>query len=201
MSPRRRPRIKIDGMRRVFDGFLKLDEVTVTYDRISGKGRIKGQKRLVLERGDSVAALIHDTDKDAVLLTAQVRVPTIAKGPGVIREVVAGMIDKGETPQAAIRREIEEEIGYCVPRSAVKKIGTFYVSPGGTSERIILFYAAVKASQRVNTKATGVANEGEDIKLVKVKRAAFVKQALGGRIDDAKTLVAGLWLAARKTRK
>ncbi len=201
MSPRQPPKIKINAKRRVFDGFMKIDELTVSFDRIAGKGRIKGQKRLVLERGDSVAALVHDTDNDVVLLTAQVRVPTIAKGPGVIREVVAGMIDKGEAPEAAMRREIEEEIGYRVPKSAVKKIGTFYVSPGGTSERIILFYAAVKASQRVNHAATGIAHEGEDIKLVKVKRPTFVKQALGGKIDDAKTLVAGLWLAAGKGRK
>lgn len=201
MPPRPRSKVRIDRTRRVFDGFLKIDELTVSFDRIAGPGRIKRQKRLVLERGDSVAALIHETDTDKVLLTSQVRAPTVVKGPGVIREVVAGMIDKGEKPKAAIRREIEEEIGYRVPKAALEEIGTFYVSPGGSSERIVLFYAKVRASQRVDLSATGVAHEGEDIRLVKIKRTAFVKQALSGRIDDAKTLVAGLWLAARKQRK
>ena len=51
-------------------------------------------------------------------------------------------------------REIEEEIGYRVRKSALKRIGMFYVSPGGTSERIVLFYARVKASQRVNARAS-----------------------------------------------
>lgn len=190
--------IAIDATRRVFDGFLKIDEVTVSFNRIAGKGRIEGQKRLVMERGDAAAALLHETDTDTILLTAQVRPATIGKGPGVIREVVAGMIGKGETPEACIRREIEEEIGYRVGSRALKKIGTFYVSPGGTSERIVLFYAQVKASQRVDHAATGVANEGEDIALVKVGREAFVKQALTDKLDDAKTLVAGLWLAATK---
>lgn len=198
-SPKRSTRkIAIDATRRVFDGFLKIDEVTASFDRVAGKGRITGQKRLVLERGDSAAALIHEIDTDTILLTAQVRAPTIVKGPGVIREVIAGSIEKGEQPVECIRREIEEEIGYRVPKSAIKPIGTFYVSPGGTSERIVLFYARVRARQRVNPDASGLAEQGEDIALVKVKRTAFITQALTGKLDDAKTLIAGLWLATRK---
>ncbi len=196
-SSNARSNLAVDATRRVFDGFLKVDEVTVSFDRISGPGRIEGQKRLVLERGDSAAAIIHDIDTDEVLLTAQVRVATIAKGPGIIREVVAGSIEAGEAPELCMIREIEEEIGYRVAKSALKRIGMFYVSPGGTSERIVLFYARVKASQRVNEHATGLASEGEDIALVRMKREAFVKQALSGKIDDAKTLIAGLWLANR----
>ena len=194
---RRAKSIRIDDTRRVFDGFLKIDEVTVSFDRIAGAGRIEGLKRLVLERGDSAAVLLHDTDADEVLLIEQVRAPAIAKGPAVMREVVAGVIEPGETAQDCIRREIAEEIGYRVPKSALKRIGTFYVSPGGTSERIVLFYAPVKADQHVDPGATGEASEGEDIRLVRLARTAFVSQALAGRIDDAKTLIAGLWLASR----
>ena len=73
-KPRSKP--SIDSTRRVFDGFLKLDEVTVSFDRIGGPGRIEGHKRLVLERGDSAAAILHDIDTDEVLLTEQVRVAT-----------------------------------------------------------------------------------------------------------------------------
>ena len=192
--------ISLDGTRRVFDGFLKIDEVTVSFDRVAGKGRIEGQKRLVLERGDSAAALIHDIESDTVLLIAQVRAATLAKGPGVIRELVAGVIEQGESAEVAIRREIEEEIGYRVGKTALKPIGTFYVSPGGTSERVVLFYAKVKGSQRVNAIATGLASEGEDIAMLTVAREAFVRQALGGKIDDAKTLIAGLWLASQKPK-
>lgn len=187
----------IDARHRVYDGFLKIDEVTVSFDRLAGKGRMDGLKRLIMERGDSAAALIHETDTDKVLLTRQVRPATIEKGPGAIEEVVAGAIEKGEAPRDCIRREIEEEIGYRVPSRAIKQIATFYVSPGGTSERIVLFYVKVEASQRVNADASGVASESEDIALVKVDRRRFIGQALGGKLDDAKTLIAGLWLAQR----
>jgi ADP-ribose pyrophosphatase len=197
----RKPKLRIDRRRRVFDGFLKVDEVTVSFDRIAGPGRLAGVRRLVMERGDSAAALIHETDTDTILLTAQVRPATIAKGPGVIREVPAGSIEKGEHPAECMRRELEEEIGYRIARRALKRIGTFYVSPGGTSERIVLFYAPVTSDQRVDPQASGVAGEHEDIALVKVKRKAFLSQALSGRIDDAKTLIAGLWLAAQERRR
>lgn len=188
----------IDERRRVYDGFLRIDEVTVSFDRLAGKGRTEGLKRLIMERGDSAAALIHETDTDKVLLTRQVRPATIEKGPGAIEEIVAGAIEKGEEPRDCIRREIEEEIGYRVPARAIKQIATFYVSPGGTSERIMLFYVQVEASQRVNVQASGVASENEDIALVKVDRRRFIRRALGGKLDDAKTLIAGLWLAQRE---
>jgi ADP-ribose pyrophosphatase len=193
-----RPKPKIDARRRVLDGYLKVDELTISFDRFAGDGRIEGQRRLVLERGDSAGVLIHDIESDSVLLTEQVRAPTITKGPGVIREVVAGSVEPSETAADCIRRELEEEIGYRVPRSALKRIGTFYLSPGGSSERLTLFYAGVKASQRVNPKARGVAAEGEDIAMVAVKRADLVRRALAGRIDDAKTMIAALWLAAQR---
>lgn len=193
--PKSRP--TIDARRRVFDGFLKIDEVSVSFDRLAGKGRIKGLKRLIMERGDSAAVLIHETDTDMVLLTRQVRPATIDKGPGAIDEVVAGSIAKSEKARDCIRREIEEEIGYRVPARAIKQIATFYVSPGGTSERIVLFYAQVEASQRVNAQASGLASEQEDIALVKVKRPVFISRAVAGKLDDAKTLIAGLWLARR----
>lgn len=199
MSRSRRKTPTIEATRRVFDGFLKIDEVSISHDRVSGPGRIERQRRLVLERGDSAAVLLHDVDADTILLTEQVRAPTIAKGPGVIRELPAGSIEAGETAAACMLRELREEIGVSIPRRALKRIATFYVSPGGTSERIVLFYARIEAGRRIDPTASGVAAEGEDVAMVTVPRAEFVRRALAGRIDDAKTLVAGLWLASQRS--
>jgi nudix-type nucleoside diphosphatase (YffH/AdpP family) len=195
MKSRRGTSITLHGKRRVFDRFLKIDEITYAHDRVAGRGRLENRKRLVMERGDAAAALLHETDTDLILLTRQVRAATIERGPGVMREILAGVIEAGETPQACIRREIMEEIGYRLSKTALRRIGMFYVSPGGTSERIHLFYAPVASSDRVAPDAHGEASEGEDVVLAKVSRDAFVRQALTGRIDDAKTLIAGLWLA------
>ncbi len=197
MSRSRKSAPRIDTRQRVYDGYFKIDEVGLSYDRVGRPGRVEGQRRLILERGDSAAVLLHDIEADTILLSEQVRAPTIDKGPGIIREIVAGSVEPGETAEACIVRELEEEIGYRVGKSTLKPIGTFYVSPGGTSERVVLFYARVKARHRVNPSATGLAREGEDVALVRVPRDIFVKRALAGRIDDAKTLIAGLWLATR----
>lgn len=186
---------------RIFDKFFKIDEKVLSYDRIDGPGRIERQRWLIFERGDAAAVLIHDIENDTILLTEQLRAPTIAKGPGVIREVVAGMMEAGESPQACIRREIEEEIGYSLRKSDLKRIAEFYVSPGGSSERIFLFYARVRPSRRTRENASGLAGEGENIATAIVPRERFINLAQAGKLVDAKTLVAGLWLAGQSGRK
>lgn len=183
--------------RRIFDRFFKIDEKVLSYDRIDGPGRIERRRWLIFERGDAAAVLIHDIENDTILLAEQFRAATHAKGPGVIREIVAGMIEYGETPQECIRREIEEEIGYSLRKRDLKPIASFFVSPGGSSERIFLFYARVRPSHRTREGASGLASEGENIATVILPREGFIAQALAGKLDDAKTLLAGLWLAAQ----
>jgi len=187
--------VTVHETKRVFDGFFKIDEAIVSYSKVAGKGMVQNVKRLVFERGDSAAALLHNIDRDTVVLTEQFRFPTYAKGPGWLLEPMAGSVAPNEEPAACIRREMMEELGYRA--GAIKEIATFYVSPGGTSERIILFYAPVRDSDLVDPDASGVAAENEDIKRVEVKRKAFVEGCLAGRYQDAKLLIAGLWLAAR----
>ena len=182
---------------RIFDSFFKIDEKVLSYDRIDGPGRIERQRWLIFERGDAAAVLIHDIENDTILLTEQLRAATLDKGPGIIREVVAGMIEAGETPEACIRREIEEEIGYSLRKSDLKRIAEFYVSPGGSSERIFLFYARVRPNHRTRENASGLAGEGENIATAVVPRQRFIKLARTGKLEDAKTLVAGLWLAGQ----
>jgi len=68
--------------------------------------------RLVLERGDSVAVLPHDPLAGALLLCEQFRAPTVARGPGWMVEIPAGMLDENEVAEACARREILEETGH-----------------------------------------------------------------------------------------
>ena len=70
-----------------------------------------------------------------VILLRQYR-PSIGKW---IIEAPAGVIDKGETPEEAARRELEEEAGLIA--SKLIKIGSGYVSPGYSTELLHLFLA------------------------------------------------------------
>jgi ADP-ribose pyrophosphatase len=137
---------------------------------------------------------LHHTERGTALLVNQFKYPSYEKGPGWITEVVAGMIDKGETPEEAIRREIQEETGYRA--DSVEHISTFYVSPGGSSERIILYYATVSGVGR-RSKSGGLASENEDIKLIELPLADAFDQLRRGEIADAKTIIALMWFEAR----
>ena len=181
---------------RKLSGFLNVDEVVVSHPRYDGTRQTV--TRLSLERGDSVALLMVDTKARTVWLTEQFRYPTLAKGPGWIVEIPAGTVKDGEEPDDCARREAGEETGHTPQK--LERISTFYVSPGGTSERIVLYYAQVDGAKRDAEMARRTQDKEEDILLVDMDVEEFMADARLGRIDDAKTLIAGLWLLANRER-
>ena len=182
---------------RVFDGFLKVDEAEVSFERYGG-GLIERQKFLVLERGDSAAALVHDLTSNRLVLTEQFRYPTYGKGPGWLLETAAGGVKDGDDPAACMRREILEELGY--KAKTLLPAGCVYPSPGGSSERIFLFYAPVAASDLVAPETTGVAEEREDIRRRVLKPSALYRLIDRGQVADAKLVLLAQWLRSRNGR-
>ena len=183
-------RASILQRRRILDAFFKVDEAQVSYERYDGS-MTPPVKRLVFERGDSAAAVVFNRETRSILLSEQFRFPTLEKGPGWILEVPAGMVDSGEQPEATMRREIEEEIGYRV--ETLRPIARFYVSPGGSSERIWLYYAEVSELGRVSGGG-GNPNEAEDIRVVSVPLDQVCNRLEEGGIMDAKTIIGLQWV-------
>jgi len=184
------PKVEVISRRRVFDDFFKIDEAKLRFERYDGS-MSEAVRRLNFERGDSAAALLFDAHSRVVYLIEQFMYPTLAKAGGWLQTVVAGMIDEGETPLEAIRREIVEEAGFAVEQ--VEPIADFFVSPGGSSERIFLFCALVSDAARVG-EGGGVATEHEDIRLVPIALDGFLARLAAHGFADAKTIVAGYWL-------
>jgi nudix-type nucleoside diphosphatase (YffH/AdpP family) len=177
-------------------GPFRVDEVELQVQRRDGT--YQDQERVSFERGDSVAVLVHRIDVDAVVLARQFRYPVLAnineRGDGMILELPAGILKEGETPQQAAAREVDEELGYTL--KGLEHIATFFVSPGGTSERVIVFYAAVEGSPQ--TAGGGLAAEGEDIEVITVPVADFIAKIKSNEIRDGKTLLAGFWVMVRQ---
>jgi len=107
---------------------------------------------------------------------------------------VAGMLGPDEKPEEAVRREVFEEIGYRI--DVLELIAKFYVSPGGTSERIWLYYAEVTNVGKEGSGG-GSLKENEDIMMEEVSLSKLNAYISGGQIQDAKTLLALLWLQRR----
>ena len=183
-------RVEILSRRRIFDGFFKIEAAELRYERFDGS-MTPSVERLVFERGDSVAAIIYHRQEAKLLFLRQFRYPTHEKGPGWITEIVAGMKEAGESPEISLKREILEESGY--EAASVEPIATFYVSPGGSSERITLFYAEVVSTGRV-ASGGGLEEENEDIQTVWYTPEETARAVLTGEIQDAKTLVGIFWL-------
>jgi len=185
--------VEIKSKKLIFDDFFKIQEAILRYRRFDGQmsGTVR---RLNFERGDSVAAIILNRDTQRVILVNQFKYPTYEKGPGWIYEIVAGVLNANEAPEAAMRREMLEEIGYRADN--LTYLFTFYLSPGGSSERIILYYAEVENADRVS-RGGGLASEDEDIQLVEFSLPEAWQALESGAIVDAKTIVALMWLRNR----
>jgi nudix-type nucleoside diphosphatase (YffH/AdpP family) len=186
-------RVDVRSRRRLLDEFFKVDEAEVSFERFDGS-MTPPVRRLVFERGDSVAAVVFDRDAGRLLLTEQFRFPTLEKGPGWLIEIIAGMIDPGEQPEDSMRREIEEELGYRADR--IEHIATFYVSPGGSSERIWGYYAEVSDAGHVSAGG-GLPGEHEDIRVISMSPEEARAALNDGSIADAKTIVGLQWFLAR----
>jgi ADP-ribose pyrophosphatase len=108
------------------------------------------------------------------------------------------MIDLGETPEEAARREVEEETGLNI--SVLEHITTFYPSPGGTSELIFLYYSEVSGKPIIKEN-TGRVSEGEDIMTLEMSLDVALGKIKTGEIRDAKTIIGIYWLENQFLKK
>jgi ADP-ribose pyrophosphatase len=152
-------------------------------------------------RGRAAALLPYDPWADAVVLIEQFRLPALAAGVDpMMVEVPAGLCDPGEEPEATIAREMREEVG--MTPDQIRPIQDIVLTPGGCDERVSLFVGRVGspiADAEGIIGHAGLATEHEDIRARIWPAARAIDWALEGRFANAVTVVALLWLAARRT--
>lgn len=178
-----------------YQGFFKIDLCHIQHETFQG-GSIE-VKRELFHRGDAVAVLMYDPAKDKVILLEQFRVGAIAdeNGPWLL-EIVAGMVEQGESIADVARRECMEESGIEV--HSFEDIHSFYSSPGGCSEKIHILCAFVDSDKVEGIH--GVAHEGEDIKVMVIDYADIHDLMLSGKICAAIPIIALQWLELNRKR-
>ncbi len=130
-------------------------------------GEMSGEvKREIFERGHAAVLLPFDPERDEVVLVEQIRIAAYDTSvtPWLL-EMVAGMIEEGETIEAVARREAMEEAGLTVGRT---RPVISYGESRGTSERSSILVGEVDATTAVGIH--GLADENEDIRVHVVSR-------------------------------
>jgi len=166
-----------------------------TLERRRPDGSWTTEQRETYDRGNGATLLLHDASRRTVLLSRQFRFPVYVNGhpDGMLLETAAGLLDD-ESPEKAVRREVEEELGVTV--GEVEHVFDVWMSPGSVTERLHFFAAPYTAADRTGDRG-GVAEEGEDIEVVELDFDEALDMIDDGRIADAKTIMLLQWAALR----
>ena len=107
-----------------------LDHKEKVYEMISRDKNMKEFSHLYKRKADAVVLIMHNQEKNKILLNKEFR---MAVGQWVYN-FPAGLIDPGETPEMAAKRELREETGLML--SSIDEIlGESYIAVGFSNEK------------------------------------------------------------------
>jgi nudix-type nucleoside diphosphatase (YffH/AdpP family) len=183
------PRVRPVSVEVLSSDWYVLRKATFDYRRRDGSWT--RQAREAYDRGNGATILLYDAEAGHVILTRQFRWPAYANGhpDGMLLEAPAGLLDD-DHPEAAIRREAEEETGVRV--GEVTPLFEIFMSPGSVTERVHFFAAPYTPADRVATGG-GMESEGEEIEVVELPLAGALDMVSDGRIVDGKTILLLQW--------
>ncbi len=183
--------VEISESVKLYSGFHTIVKHTFRYRQFDGHWSSWHTQEQV-QRRNAVVVLLMDPDAEKVVLIEQCRTGLFGqkqRSPWLL-ECVAGLIDPGETPEMAARREALEEAN-CVAQE-LKLITRVYPTPGAFSECTHIFCATVRAPSSAGVY--GLQEEGENI-LVHTIPYSEIPQLIGSdHVFSATTLIALQWL-------
>jgi len=169
----------------IYSGFFKLEKAKVEFDTYTNNKLVYTFEYFI--GNDAVTAVVLEKDTQHFIFVEQFRFALAKKTDAWFLENVAGLIDSNEKPDAAIQREIKEEIGY--KASTVKPLFSYFSSPGGSAKKVFVYYVEVNSSDKIY-KGGGLENESEDLKVVKIPIVKVKEMLLNNEIEDGKTILA-----------
>lgn len=154
----------------VYDGKV----ITVIKDDVEVSDGHKSFREVVLHNGGVVIAAMKDDN--TVLLVKQYRYPL----KSINTELPAGKLEKGENPDDAAKRELEEETGF--KAKYWQSLGYINTTPGICTEKLYLYLA--KDLEFVGEHP----DEGEVLKCYEYSLDRVFDMIKTGEINDSKTI-------------
>lgn len=190
------PRVELIEKTTPYQGYFKIEVYRVRHERFGG-GWTDEMRREVFERGHAATVLPYDPARDAVVLLEQFRIGAFAAGtdPWLI-EVVAGIVEPGESPADVVRREAIEEAGCAI--GALEPIGEILPTPGGSSEILYMFCGRCDSDGLGGLH--GLDHEHEDIRAFVVPADEALDMLAAGRVRNGNAVISLQWLALNRER-
>ncbi|TVX92824.1 NUDIX hydrolase [Paenibacillus agilis] len=157
--------------KKIFDGKV----ITLQVDTVSLPDGTTATREIVKHPGAVAVLAIRD---DKMIVVEQYRKPL---GKSQV-EIPAGKLDAGEQPEAAAKRELEEETGY--QAESLIPLTSFYTSPGFADEIIHVFVAEQLVDGSMHT------DEDEFLEVTALTLDEAFEAIRAERISDAKTISA-----------
>ena len=180
----------------VYDGYFQIKTLSLKHRLFAG-GWSQTITRELFERGDAVGVLLYDANTDQLALVEQFRIgPYVREDNPWLLELVAGIVEPGESPQQVAERESIEEAD-CVIQD-LEPIAGYYASPGACSEYLNLFCA--KVCMEGVGGLHGLEEEAEDIRVHVLSFDETVNKLQTGQIKNALTIIALQWLQINHDR-
>ncbi|OHC75871.1 MAG: ADP-ribose diphosphatase [Rhodospirillales bacterium RIFCSPLOWO2_12_FULL_58_28] len=190
-----------------FTGYFRVDRYRLRHRLFEG-GWSGEMVREVFERGHAAAAILYDPDLDKLAFIEQFRPGAFAAflsprfgddGSPWLIEIIAGIIEDGETPEGVARREAMEESN-CEIREIIP-VCRYLVSPGGSSESVFIFCGRIDAAAAGGIH--GLGDEHENLRVIAATPSEAYQWLDSGKICNAMTIIALQWfrINRQKVRK
>lgn len=188
--------VEVTSRESLFRGFIQVEKVSLRHRLFNQTKYTHVLQRELVHRPEAAGVLLYSDQKQQFALIEQFRVGALddSQSPWQL-EIIAGVLDGDESPEACIRRESLEESGCEI--QDLKHLFSFYPSAGACSE----FFHLYAAETELPTEGGifGVDDEGENIQLHLFNYSDIQPLLDSGRLRNAPVIMALQWLSQHIT--
>lgn len=183
--------VEIETRKPLYQGFIQVESISLRHRLFAQDGYTGLLKRELVHRPEAAGVLIYNDTQQKFALIEQFRIGAVddAVSPWQL-EIIAGLLDAGESAEQCLRRESLEEAG-CVLLE-LEHIFSFYPSAGACSERFHLY--AAQAELPAEGDIFGMPDEGENIRLHVLEYQQLEALFQQGRLSNGPVIIALQWL-------